>query len=209
MPTFSTIAALGTEKLFGWALCQALRKTHILVPPAIAGGSLLHWSKVKVCEQKQMMDADTQKGGEREAGKRTGSWSEILLPSVDQSSNWAQGRETNGEKEWMKLVKTNRDALPMRKLKLQIRKRFLRKVKLGNRLYKEEQGQHLLQWGWDLLLSAVFIVVASSHSRQFRYLCTRSFTNPCVVTKQMNPLAWVQPKGYKWTKQKLSSKTRC
>lgn len=34
----------------------------------------------------------------------------------------------------MKLVKTNRDSLPLRKLKLQIRKRFLRKVKLGNRL---------------------------------------------------------------------------
>lgn len=55
------------------------------------------------------------------------------------------------------------------------------------------------------------IVVASSYSRQFWYLCTRPFTNPCVVTKQMNPLAWarVQPKGYKWTEQKLSSKTCC
>lgn len=34
-----------------------------------------------------MMDADTQRGEEREAGRKTGSWSEILLPSVDQSSN--------------------------------------------------------------------------------------------------------------------------
>lgn len=32
----------------------------------------------------------------------------------------------------MKLVKTTRGILPMRKLKLQIRKRLLRKVNLGN-----------------------------------------------------------------------------
>lgn len=34
----------------------------------------------------------------------------------------------------MKLVKTNRDTLPTKKLKLQIRKSFLRRLKVGNRL---------------------------------------------------------------------------
>lgn len=61
--------------------------------------------------------------------------------SINPVTEHEGGRKT--EKERMKLVKNNRDTLRMRKLQLQIRKRFLRKVKLGNRPRKEEQG-HLL-----------------------------------------------------------------
>lgn len=133
--TFSTVTALGTEKPFGWTLCQALQNNTYSYAPH---NCWRHPPSLVKGESLEVGEADDGCRHSKKRGKRSRkedwNWSEILLPSVDQSCNWAQGRQKNSEKECMKLVKTNRDTLPTKKLKLQIRKSFLRRLKVGNRL---------------------------------------------------------------------------